>query len=139
VKEFTTKMMSLYGIQDENRQLYVCTVVKNGFGVKLDDFIKFRERVERAFEKVASPIVLFFTDAKFNFKSEGLNVAPLKGYDKAKEFDQCVRKGLKYQKNSIIYFIPFKIDYFNEDIWIPDERIDFSDGTVLMPIGENGK
>ena len=134
VGEYRSEMKRLLGEPDEKHPLFVCTVVKDRFGLKLEDFTKFSDMVEDKFigAKV-QPVVLFFTDCKkYDFKDEGFNVVPIKNYNPEDEFAQCLRKDLKYPKNVVIYYIPFRLEGFRSDIWIPDGRIDNSDGTVIM-------
>ena len=133
VGEFRSGMKKAMGEPDEKHPLFVCTVVKDGFGLRLEDFTKFRNRVEDRFiEAKVQPVVLFFTDCKkYDFKDEGFNVVPIKNYNPEDEFAQCMRKDLKYPKNVVIYYIPFDLHDFSSDIWLPDGRCDFSDGTVL--------
>ena len=133
VGEFRSGMRKAMGEPDEKHPLFVCTVVKDGFGLRLEDFTKFRNRVEDRFiEAKVQPVVLFFTDCKkYDFKDEGFNVVPIKNYNPEDEFAQCMRKDLKYPKNVVIYYIPFDLHDFSSDIWLPDGRCDFSDGTVL--------
>ena len=134
VGEYRSEMKRLLGEPDEKHPLFVCTVVKDRFGLKLDDFTKFRDMVENKFlgAKV-QPVVLFFTDCrKYDFKSDEFNVVPIKNYNPEDEFAQCMRKDLKWPKNVIIYYVPFDLTDFRSDIWIPDERIDTEDGTVIF-------
>ena len=109
-------------------------MVKDRFGLKMEEFTLFRDRVEDKFivAKVP-PVVLFFTDCdKFNFKEEDLNVVQLKDYDPLDEFSQCLRKDLKYPKGVVVYYIPFGLENFNGNICVPKERMDFPDGTVIV-------
>ena len=134
VGEFRSGMKRTMGEPDEKHPLFVCTVVKDRFGLKLEDFTKFRNIVEeRFFGLKVQPVVLFFTDCKkYDFKAEGFNVVQIKNYNPEDEFAQCLRKDLKYPKNVVIYYIPFNVQDFNSDIWFPDGRCDNSDGTVLI-------
>ena len=134
VGEFRSGMKKAMGEPDEKHPLFVCTVVKDRFGLKFEDFTKFRDRVEDRFMGAkVQPVVLFFTDCKkYDFKDEGFNVVPIKNYNPEDEFAQCLRKDLKFPKNAVIYYIPFESTNFSEKIWIPDERIDNPDGTTLI-------
>lgn len=134
VGEFRSGMKKAMGEPDEKHPLFVCTVVKDRFGLKLEDFTKFRDRVEDRFMGAkVQPVVLFFTDCKkYDFTDEGFNVVPIKNYNPEDEFAQCLRKDLKFPKNSVIYYIPFEATDFNANIWVPDERIDNLDGSVLI-------
>ena len=135
VDRYVLEMQDLLGVPDEKHPLFVCTVAKDGFGVNVDSFIKFRDMVEDKFKfnSNVQPVVLFLTDCKkFDFKGSELNVAPLKDYNQNDKFAQCLRKDLKFPKNSVIYYIPFDATDFNANIWIPDERIDNPDGTTLI-------
>ena len=134
VGEYRSEMKRLLGEPDEKHPLFICTVVKDRFGLKLEDFTKFRNLVEDKFMGAkVHPVVLFFTDCKkYDFKDEGFNVVPIKNYNPEDEFSQCLRKDLKYPKNVVIYYIPFGLTDFCSDIWIPDERIENSDETVIM-------
>ena len=58
-------------------------------------------------------------------------VGLLKNYNPDDKFAQCLRKDLKYPKNAVIYYIPFDATDFNANIWVPNERIDNPDGSVL--------
>lgn len=134
VGEYRSEMKRLLGEPDEKHPLFVCTVVKDRFGLKLEEFTKFRNRVEDKFIGAKlQPVVLFFTDCrKYDFKGSELNVVPLKNYNPDDEFSQCLRKNLKYPKNVIIYYIPFGLHDFNSDLWIPDGKVENCDGTILM-------
>ena len=57
---------------------------------------------------------------------------PLKNYDRTKEFEQCLRKDLKLPKGVVIYYIPFDCKDFNAKIWIPDEKIENPNGSMLF-------
>lgn len=134
IDRYVQEMQNLLGVPDEKHPLFVCTVVKDGFGLKLDDFIHFRDMVEDKFKfnTNAQPVVLFITDCKkFDFKGSELNVVPLKNYNPDDKFSQCLRKDLKFPKNAVIYYIPFDATDFNASIWVPNERIDNPDGSVL--------
>lgn len=133
--KYDLEMQKILGSVDEKHPLFVCTVVKDGFGLKFEKLVAFRDMVEDKFnlKSVSQPIVMFFTDCKkFDFKSSELNVVQLKSYDPDAKFDQCLRKELKFPKNTVIYYIPFDSVDFDENIWVPDERIDNSDGTILI-------
>lgn len=134
VDEFHSEMKKALGSPDEKHPLFVCTVVKNRFGLKLDDFIEFRNRVENKFIGAKTqPVVLFFTDCKkYDFQENEINAVQLKDYDFNDEAAQCLRDDLKYPDNAVIYYVPFELKDFNSDIWIPDEKVENSDGTVLM-------
>lgn len=134
VGEYRSEMKCLLGEPDEKHPLFVCTVVKDRFGLKLEDFTKFRNMVENKFigAKV-QPVVLFFTDCKkYDFKDEGFNIVPLKNYNPEDEFAQCLRKDLKYPKKVVIYYVPFSLTDFRSDIWLPEGKIENLDGTILM-------
>ena len=134
VGEYRSEMKRLLGEPDEKHPLFVCTVVKDRFGLKLEDFTKFRDLVEGKFigAKV-QPVVLFFTDCKkYDLKDEGFNIVPLKNYNPEDEFAQCLRKDLKYPKNVVIYYVPFSLTDFSSDIWLPDGKIENLDGTILI-------
>ena len=136
VDKYRFEMQKLLGIPDEKHQLYVCTVAKDGFGMSLEEMVKFRNRIEDRFKfhgKIR-PIVMLFTDARFDFKANDINDVPLLNYERTDEFAQCMRSDLKYPKNAVVYYIPFGLEDFNCDIWIPDGRVDNSDGTVLCPV-----
>lgn len=128
-------MKRQFGEPDESHQLFVCTSVKDGFNLKLEDFAAFRDNVETAFSSSkAKPIVLFFTDCdKFDFASMEINTVPLENYSSYNEFTQCVRKELVYPQNAVVYYIPFGLQKFNVNLWIPSEKIELNDGTVLVP------
>jgi hypothetical protein len=108
--------------------------VKEGFGLNFERFTKFRNMVEDKFMGAkVQPVVLFFTDCKkYDFKDEGFNVVPIKNYNPEDEFAQCLRKDLKYPKNVVIYYIPFNASDFRTDIWIPNGKVENTDGTVLF-------
>jgi hypothetical protein len=134
VGEYGSEMKRLLGEPDEKHPLFVCTVVKDRFGLKLEDFTKFRDMVEDRFMGAkVQPVVLFFTDCKkYDFKDEGFNVVPLKNYNPEDEFAQCLRKDLKYPKNVVIYYIPFNAKDFSSDLWLPDGKVENPDGTILV-------
>ena len=133
VGEFRSGMKKAMGEPDEKHPLFVCTVVKDRFGLKLEDFTKFRDMVEdRFFGSKIQPVVLFFTDCKkYDFEDEGFNVVPIKNYNSEDEFSQCMRKDLKYPKNVVIYYIPFGLTDFSSDLWLPDGKVENADGTIL--------
>ena len=134
--EYYSQMKGLCGGFDEKHPLFVCTTIKNGFGVEMESFVGFRDAVENKFiNEGIRPIVLFFTDCKFDFKEHEINVAPLTDkYDPYDEIGQCLgRKDIKFPKDCVLYFIPSRLKDFNERIWIPSERIDLFDGTSLIP------
>ena len=134
IGEFWGEMKKLRGEPDEKHPLFVCTVVKDRFGLKLDDFIEFRYRVENKFiGSNVQPVVLFFTDCmKYNFKESELNVVSLKNYNPEDEFAQCLREDLKYPTDVVIYYVPFNLSDFRSDLWLPEEKIENLDGTVLI-------
>ena len=45
-KAFVDEMWKLQGQPDEKFPLFVCTIVKDGFGLRLEDFLKFKSDVE---------------------------------------------------------------------------------------------
>ena len=141
-EEYGRRMGEVFGVPDETHPLVVCTTVKNGFDVSMEDFLKFRSRAEAAFTS-PSPIVLFFTDVeqneRFDFASNEINTVPMKGYEDGKEFEQCMRADLKWPENAIIYYVPFKMDKYNTRIWIPNAPVHNPDGTVLTTCSGNGK
>ncbi len=134
VGEYKAEMKRLLGEPDEKHPLIACTVVKDRFGLKLEDFTKFKDLVEAkfAFAKV-QPTIMFFTDCKkYDFEDEGLDVVPLKNYNPDDEQAQCHRKDVKFPKNAIIYYIPMGVEDFDNDLWIPSEPICGSNGTLLF-------
>ena len=133
VEVFHSQMKSLMGEPDDKHPLFVCTVVKDGFGLGLDDFVKFKDRVEAkfAFAKV-QPTILFFTDCeKVDFEANGLSAIPLKNYKPEDETSQYARRDVKFPKTAVIYHIPFDLKDFDADLWLPDEPIHNPDGTIL--------
>ena len=134
VGEYRYEMKRLLGEPDEKHPLFICTVVKDRFGLKLEDFTKFRNMVEDKFMGAkVQPVVLFFTDCKkYDFKDEGFNVVPIKNYNPEDEFSQCLRKDLKYPKGVVVYYIPFDLNDFNSEVFIPDGRVDFPNGSVVI-------
>ena len=134
VSEFYSELGNTLGEPDADHPLFVCTVVKDRFGLKLDDFTRFRDRVEEGFFGAKTqPVVLFFSDCeKFDFKEVNLNVVQLKDYNPLDEFSQCMRKDLKYPDGVVVYYIPFGLDKFNTNICIPSEKLEFPDGTVIV-------
>ena len=134
VGEYRSEMKRLLGEPDEKHPLFVCTVVKEGFGLNFDRFMKFRDMVEDKFMgTMVQPVVLFFTDCKkYDLKDEGFNIVPIKNYNPEDEFAQCLRKDLKYPKNVVIYYVPFSLTDFRSDLWLPEGQIENLDGTILM-------
>lgn len=139
INEYKNELRKILGEPGDNCPLYVCTVAKDRYGLKLGDFVKFRDNVEKRFSCSAyEPIVLFFTDCqKFKYAESEINTVPLKGYEIGKEFEQCLRKDLKYPNHAMLYYVPFDYGNFEEldvDIWLPSDRIDNADGTVMVSI-----
>ena len=136
VAEYRTEMQRRLGRpDDEGHPLFVCSTVKDRFGLKIEDFTAFRNRVEVKFNASGvNPVVVFFTDAKMDFKSNDINAYPLGKYQADDEpAAQCMRKDVKFPKNAIVYFIPFGLsDDFNTTVWAADETTRFMDGTVLV-------
>lgn len=88
IEEYDRQMEAICGTPDDTHQLYVFTVVKDGFGVDNELFRKFRDGVEMKFSRF-HPIVCFFTDANLDFSANDINAIPLKDYDPDNEFAQC--------------------------------------------------
>ena len=139
VAEFRSEMRKQLGAPDSRHPLFICTVAKDGFGLRLQDFIEFHSKVEEKFflPSGVQPIVLFFTDCqKHGFKECGLNTVPLKNFKPGEEFAQCIRKELKYPPGTTIYYVPFgfDLDGLSTDIWRPDGVFENPDGTVLASV-----
>lgn len=130
--EYYSQMRRICGVPDSDHPLYVCTVVKSGFGVDLGEFVKFRDSMEMRFK--TKPVVVFFTDSKLDFESEGLNVVELKEYDSQNEFNQCLRDDVKFPSGAVVYYVPFGLEKVNNIIWRPEETTRFNDGTVLLSV-----
>lgn len=134
IDEYTTNMIELCGSPDgKHHPLFVCTVVKSGFGTSISDILKFRDMVEDRLMKY-NPVVLVFSDAKVDSEVDGLNIVELMDYDYENEFNQCLRKDLKWPKNAVAYFIPFGLSEFSNVVWIPESTVWNKDGTVLTKV-----
>ena len=136
IDEYKDEMVKMLGEPyDDKHPLFACTVVKNGFGTKIHDIVRFRDEIEDKFK--IRPIVLVFSDVKVESdKLDELNIVDLKNYDYENEFKQCLRNDLKWPKNAIAYYIPFGLTEFNTKIWIPEKILKNEDGTVLINIDE---
>ena len=128
IEEYDRQMETICGTPDK---LYVFTVVKDGFGVDIDRFKKFRDDVEMKYNRF-HPIVCFFTDANLDFSANDINAIPLKDYDPDNEFTQCQRDDLNANPGSIGLYIPVDNDIskLSPSIWIQNGIVKNQDGTT---------
>ena len=131
--EYARRMGEELGVPDESHPLVVCTTIKKGFDVGVEDFTKFMEMAESRLAEF-NPIVLFFTDVEVG--ENDFNVVRLEGYDANDEAAQCLRGDLKWPEGAVVYYVPFRLNNCDRP-WIPDKVLRRVDGTVLM--SANGK
>lgn len=143
VSEFYAEMRTLRGQPDEKHPLFVCTIVREGFGLGVGDFVKFREQVESKFNPgidKCSPTTVFFTDCtKFDFKGSGLNVLPMKELGKGKdEITKCANsKEFAKHRCSTLVYVPFDFsgwDKLNMSVWVPDELVKLGNGVGMAVV-----
>ena len=138
VDHYRSEMQKTLGVPGEGHPLFVCTVVKDGFGRDIEAFRRFRSGIEGKFSATGNssiPVVLFFTDVQnHNFSKEEFNIVPLKDYEDGKDFEQCMRDDLKWPDGVVVYYVPFnaRIETVNAKIWVPDEKIENANGSVLF-------
>ena len=150
--EYAKRMRGLLGHPDEKHPLFVCTVVKDGFGLDLSDFVKFRDAIESKFtpsRENCPPTVVFVTDCKkFDFKGFELNVIPLdkkivsKGKRKVDESiaslcAKAISSEIPSSRGGVAMYVPFNINDFssvNFDVWIPDGVASFENGVEFVKI-----
>lgn len=142
-EEYAKEMRKLLGCPDETHPVFVCSVIKDGFGLKLEDFVNFKLKVESRSnprEDKFSPTVVFFTDCtKFDFKESGIDALPLKLLGKGNsKVEMCARSNVfRNRRNSTIMYIPFNFtewDKLNLSIWVPDEETHFFNGTSMIRV-----
>lgn len=142
-QKFPKEMRKLLGQPDEKHPLFVCTIVKDAFGLKMEDFVEFKTKVESKFNPgidKCNPTMVFFTDCnRFDFKEAGINSVSInmlgKGTD---EVEKCASsKAFQKYKHSTVMYVPFNFSNWEElnlSVWVPDEKIGFFDGTAMKQI-----
>ena len=147
------EMRNRLGAPDEKYPLFVCTIVKDCFGLEFKDFVDFKNKIESEYNPGhgMNPTVVFLTDCtkfKQDFKSSDTNLLPLdiksvvKGKNKANVMvDMCanaiqaVEKG-KW-KGSIVMYVPFDFKDFDKlelDVWIPDGVVKLGNGVEMAKV-----
>lgn len=146
------EMHNRLGTPDEKHPLFVCTVVKDCFGLDFQDFVDFKTKVESAHNPGhgIDPTVVFLTDCtkfKSNFTESNINVLPLDNKiidGKAKTqsiVDICssaissVEKG-KWRGSTVMY-VPFDFKDFDKlelDVWIPDAVVKLRNGVEICKV-----
>lgn len=151
-KAYYREMRNRLGTPDEKHPLFVCTVVKDCFGLEFKDFVSFKMGIEGAYSPGhgMTPTVVFITDCtkfKSDFAESNINVMPLDnkiidGRAKTQNIvDMCaasvraVEKG-KW-KGSTVMYLPFDFKDFDKlelDVWVPDGVVKLGDGVEIVKI-----
>lgn len=151
-KAYYREMRNRLGTPNEKYPLFVCTVVKDCFGLEFKDFVSFKMGIEGAYNPGhgMTPTVVFITDCtkfKSDFVESNINVMPLDNKiidGKAKTqniVDMCaasvraVEKG-KWRGSTVMY-VPFDFKDFDKlelDVWIPDGVVKLGDGVEMVKV-----
>lgn len=140
IGEYYSELANLSGKIDAVHPLIVCTVVEDGFNARLQNFVDFKERVEKEFShSKLKPKVLFFTDCQdLDFASVEVNTIFVQGGFSEKDYIEFIMENEQiYPKNALLYYIPFDLQKFNVKLGIPSEKMEFYDGTILIPTSTN--
>lgn len=146
------EMRNRLGTPDEKHPLFVCTIVKDCFGLEFKDFVDFKNKIESEYNPGhgINPTVVFLTDNnrfKESFKEADLNVLPidkkiLSGKSRNHSIVEMCADAIgsiekEKWKGSTVMYVPFDFKDFDKlelDVWVPDGVVKMVDGVEMVVV-----